>query len=110
MAVSPENLVVIGRICERLIATAGGVLSLYFGWQLFHSGSEKYQKATMELGGWKVNFSKVGPGVFFALFGMYILYSAITNKADVDTDEDSPESSNSVPGTNTAPQIQPKGQ
>jgi hypothetical protein len=54
---------------ERLLADAMFGTSLVLGWNLFRVGIVKDQTAELAGKGWKVRLQRVGPGVFFALFG-----------------------------------------
>jgi hypothetical protein len=73
-----EDLVIIGlRMLERLLVVGFGGMSIYLGYKLFfHLPHQTDQKGEIELPGIKVVLSRVGPGVFFLVFGAFIL---ITN-------------------------------
>ena len=64
------------RMIERIVIALGGVLSVYLGYRLFsqvplHTNSE----GKFEIEGYGgVTLLRVGPGVFFALFGAWILW------------------------------------
>ena len=62
---------------ERLLVVGFGGMSIYLGYKLFfHLPHQTDQKGEIELPGMKVVLSRVGPGVFFLVFGAFIL---ITN-------------------------------
>ncbi|NIT59507.1 MAG: hypothetical protein GWN00_25805 [Aliifodinibius sp.] len=69
------------RGLERLIAVLIGAFCVYLGYKLFDKLPEKSDgsgKAVLP-GGISIYLSRVGPGVFFALFGaVIIIYSIIT--------------------------------
>jgi hypothetical protein len=73
---APEVL----RMIERIIVVCGGVLCIFLGYLLFRiaalrqDSSGKFKSAFFEL-----TATKVGPGVFFALFGAYILYGSLNH-------------------------------
>jgi len=75
---------IILRILERIFAVAIGGLSMYFGYRLLikePDQSKSRGKFTLP-GGISIDLSRVGPGVFFALFGAIVvalsLYNTIT--------------------------------
>lgn len=67
------NILVFGRVLERVLITlfAGG--SMFLGWHLFAAGIDKMQKAELTHKAWSVKLERVGPGIFFALFGATLL-------------------------------------
>jgi hypothetical protein len=74
----PETLVLaIGRAIERLIVDSMFGVSMILGWNLFRAGVLQEQSATLSMKEWKIRFQKVGPGVFFALFGAIGLVVAL---------------------------------
>jgi hypothetical protein len=68
------------RMVERIIVVCGGILCVYLGYLLFHiavlkqESSGKFKSAVFEF-----TATKVGPGVFFALFGAYILCGSLNH-------------------------------
>jgi hypothetical protein len=67
-------MVIIFRMVERILGVLIGGVLIYFGYRLFLSlagkrGRENGSGAFSFAGGNKIKLSKVGPGVFFALFG-----------------------------------------
>lgn len=67
----------IARSLERLLADSMFGVSLILGWNLFRVGVLKDQTAELSGKGWKVRLQRVGPGVFFALFGAVGLVVAL---------------------------------
>ena len=63
----------LGRLAERILVVACGGLSLPFGWHLFKTGVLTDQSAEFSRKEISVRLQKVGPGVFFAIFGAAIL-------------------------------------
>jgi len=64
------------RAAERLLIVAVGALCIYLGYRLFWSIQEfkSNSEGKVELpGGVSIHLSRVGPGVFFALFGALIV-------------------------------------
>jgi hypothetical protein len=73
---------------ERILAVviAGG--AIYLGYRLFfHLPFERNDKGELELPGVKIVLSRVGPGVFFAVFGTLVLYYSMTNPVIVKNDD-----------------------
>lgn len=66
-------MVIIFRMVERILGVLIGGVLIYFGYRLFLSlGSKRGRDAgagDFSFAGTKIKLSKVGPGVFFALFG-----------------------------------------
>ena len=63
------------RGLERLLVIAAGALAIFLGYRLFLRMPERREgEGKFELpGGISIYVSRVGPGVFFALFGAAIL-------------------------------------
>jgi len=61
------------RALERIMATGVGGLSIYLGYYLFKLGVVEAQSAEFENGNFKLRLIKVGPGVFFSLFGAALI-------------------------------------
>lgn len=74
-----ETLLAIFRGAERLFIVLAALLSITYGWNLFRTRILSSQKAEFSAGDWTVKFASVGPGVFFALFGAFVLHSAVNN-------------------------------
>jgi hypothetical protein len=70
---STEQIFALGRVVERLLICVFGGVSLALGWNLFRVGVVNQQSADLSAKGWRVNLKRVGPGVFFALFGSAVL-------------------------------------
>ncbi len=73
------DVLVWGRVVERLLDTVAGITSLVLGWNLFRVGVITEQSAELELHTLSVKLQKVGPGVFFALFGTALLVYGVSN-------------------------------
>ena len=75
---------IILRILERIFAVVIGGLSMYFGYRLLiKEPNQSKSRGTVTLpGGISIDLNRVGPGVFFALFGAIVvalsLYNTIT--------------------------------
>ncbi len=73
------------RMSERLIIAFGGILSIWAGYALF-----KVSDIRTDSGGnfksalFNVSLTKVGPGVFFALFGAYILVTGLNTPVKIE--------------------------
>jgi hypothetical protein len=65
-------------IIERIIIVAGGILSVWCGYKLFFiaemkpESSGKFSSRIFD-----VSLTKVTPGVFFALFGVFVLVTGL---------------------------------
>ena len=76
------------RVIERVLAVAIGGLSIFLGYRLFirvptqRDGSGKVSLP----GGVNVMLSRVGPGVFFSLFGVWVVVTALRNGLLIDHD------------------------
>jgi hypothetical protein len=84
IAMDKELIAVFARCAERLLIACGGVLALYFGYHLFLSRILKGQDAEIQKGDLKIKLMKVGPGVFFAIFGSAIMIYGIVNPLSFD--------------------------
>ena len=58
---------------ERLVAMAIGALSIALGYHLFRVGVVGDQEGIFEKGDFKLHLVRVGPGVFFSLFGAVLV-------------------------------------
>jgi hypothetical protein len=67
------DIVLLGRVVERIIVVTFGGLSVYWGWRLFLAGVVSTSDAVFEKGDWKILFKKAGAGIYFAFFGSIVL-------------------------------------
>lgn len=58
---------------ERLLVVLFGGMSLWLGYRLFMNGVLIAQTASGEFRSAKIQLTKVGPGIFFALFGTAVI-------------------------------------
>jgi hypothetical protein len=68
------------RMIERILVVLGGILAICLGYRLFrtaHLDRNSSGKLKTEL--FEFGVSRVGPGIFFAFFGAYILVSSMSN-------------------------------
>lgn len=84
---SETMVLTVGRTVERLLADAMFGVSLVLGWNLFRVGVLNDQTALLSGKGWKVHLQKVGPGIFFALFGAVGLCIAIQKPLMIDSEK-----------------------
>ena len=102
-----QTLVVILRGAERILIDLGGVLAVYLGYQLFlRMPTRERSEGKFELpGGVSIYVSRIGPGVFFSLFGAAILGLSLVHGVSQDSSRSvagaapSPEVAASAPGT-----------
>jgi hypothetical protein len=84
----PQALVIILRLAERIAGVLIGGLLIYFGYRLFLSlpGKRGADTGTGEFslaGGNKIKLAKVGPGVFFAVFGAGLIVFSLTRSVSL---------------------------
>src|SRR4029077_10124129 len=73
-----ETLAMSFRGAERLLIVAVAALCIWLGYKLFQSlPLEHGSGGTLQLPSAKLVMSKVGPGVFFALFGSLVLWQSV---------------------------------
>jgi hypothetical protein len=67
------------RMFERIIIAFGGILSVFLGYRLFFlAGAASDSGGRFKTSLITMSMTKVGPGVFFALFGAYVLVTGLT--------------------------------
>src|SRR6266478_4239805 len=98
----PESLVIIFRMVERILGVLLGGLLIYLGYRLFLSLSAKRGRDGGSgdftlAGGNKIKLSKVGPGVFFALFGAGLIVFSLVRPVSLTVSPDAAKSSTSAP-------------
>jgi hypothetical protein len=105
----PQSLTILVGAFQRILSILIGGMLVYFGYRLFLSLPGKRGRdggsGEFSLGrGSKVKLSKVGPGVFFAIFGAgLIAYSfAKPMKVNIPAVQSAPNAANS-PGAQTTP-------
>jgi hypothetical protein len=76
----PNILVIVVQGIEKLVTLAGGLLSIWIGYRLFAQipASQNSGGQFNLPGGASFVLSKVGPGIFFALFGSVVLGYSVT--------------------------------
>jgi hypothetical protein len=75
-----ESLLIISRSLERLLIVVFAGASLWMGWQLFlRVANTTDQQAEFSYKDMVVRLQRVGPGVFFALFGAVVLSISLSN-------------------------------
>jgi hypothetical protein len=72
--------VVLSRAAERVLLVLVGALAVYLGYSLFrHMPNADRSEGKLELpGGVSIFLSRIGPGVFFVLFGCAIIGYSVT--------------------------------
>lgn len=72
------------RSITLMIACLGGIFSIFLGWKLYTKGIESAVQSDLSTDSkFSLKVSAVGPGVFFALFGMYIIIKIVSMQAEV---------------------------
>jgi hypothetical protein len=82
-----QTLVIILRGAERILVDLTGALAVYLGYQLFlRMPSRERGEGKFELpGGISIYISRVGPGVFFSLFGAAVLGLSLVHGVSQDS-------------------------
>jgi hypothetical protein len=81
--VSADQILVTGRVIERILVCVFAGASLLCGWNLFRVGVVTEQSAGFSGKGISANLRRVGPGIFFALFGSIVLSLALRAPLDI---------------------------
>jgi len=69
------------RMLERIIAALGGIGSIYLGYRLFSIARlENSSSGSLKNSLFTISLTRIGPGVFFALFGAYILVTSVNSR------------------------------
>lgn len=80
MDIHGVDIVLFGRVVERLIVTISALLSIVMGWNLFRVGVVDAQSFDItKENNWGIRVSKIGPGVVFAALGAGILWVNLIN-------------------------------
>lgn len=91
-----SSLMIVFRGTERILVVAAAAFCIWLGYRLFQSLPTVHgSNGRLELPSAKLTFSKVGPGVFFGLFGALVLAQSAWT---VTTDETTTGGSNPTPG------------
>ena len=98
----PVVWAVVGRIVERAIIAVGGILALWFGFRLFALTTEEKSTGQLEWGGLKFTAVRVGPGVFFAMFGALLLGYSLFSQVEVTSKIKQPQAGNDQPGAESS--------
>jgi hypothetical protein len=88
------------RMVERLLGLLSGALCVVLGYRLFINLPEKTDSAGKVVlpGGVSIWLSRVGPGIFFALFGAAIVAYSFASTVRVTNEQVAPRVSTDVPG------------
>ncbi len=68
------------RMVERLIITLSGCMGLFLGYRLFKGGILNIADAEWQGLGLKLKLSKASPGIFFCIFGTFILVTSLSHE------------------------------
>jgi hypothetical protein len=73
-------VVVLSRATERILLVLVGALAVYLGYSLFlHIPTANRSEGKIDLpGGVSIFLTRIGPGVFFALFGVAVIGYSVT--------------------------------
>ena len=81
------EIVLILHAIERLVSIGLGGLSIYLGWSLFRKNLDSNGEADLRHLGWRITLKRVGPGVFFALFGATVVAISLSRPVTADIKE-----------------------
>ncbi|MFM0351408.1 hypothetical protein [Paraburkholderia sp. RL17-347-BIC-D] len=88
---SVDLVVVAARSIVLIIAAAGGVLCIFLGWRLYKDAILSKTEGSAVLKQGKFKLAAAGPGVFFALFGMWLLVKLVDRPVQVGNSATSPQ-------------------
>ncbi|MCG7983771.1 hypothetical protein [Candidatus Thiodiazotropha endoloripes] len=74
------------RGLERLWVVVFGGVSIVLGWHLFKLNATRKTDGTFKWGDMVVELRGAAPGIFFAAFGSFVLYGAITSPLKITPD------------------------
>lgn len=83
-----QSLAIAFRFGERFTVTLSGVLLLFLGYKLFQKNTELGSLNAEIPDKLKLQIQRVGPGVFFAVFGTVLLVYVMTSTIEVDIRQD----------------------
>ena len=88
------------RMVERLLGLLSGALCVVLGYRLFINLPEKTDSSGKVVlpGGVSIWLSRVGPGIFFALFGAAIVAYSFASTVRVTNEQNVPRASSDTPG------------
>lgn len=89
---SPELIAIIARAVVLIVCSLAGTLSIYLGWRLYRDAVNSKTEGAAETSSLKVKFISAGPGVFFALFGMWLLVTLSNRTTEVSQHPNQPTS------------------
>jgi hypothetical protein len=101
---SPDALLLM-RMVERLLGLLTGGLCILLGYRLFVKLPEKTDSSGKVVlpGGVSIWLSRVGPGIFFALFGAAIVAYSFTSTVKVSSEQTGPSSRAAAGTTSEVP-------
>src|SRR5947208_2112637 len=85
----PEPITVLigGRILERLLIALVGGVCVVLGWKLFSLPLEHDGEADVRHRNFRLTLKRIGPGVFFALFGAAVLTTSLLRPLSMEMNE-----------------------
>lgn len=94
------DVMLLMRMVERLLGLLSGALCVVLGYRLFLNLPEKTDSSGKVVlpGGVSIWFSRVGPGIFFALFGAAIVAYSFASTVRVTNEQTAPRASTEAPG------------
>ena len=96
------NVLVWARAIERVLVCLFAGMSLALGWNLFRVGILDPQAAQLDTKTWKLKLARVGPGVFFGLFGAVVLVWSVNAPLSLLPTQQAPLSVTGTTGKKTA--------
>jgi hypothetical protein len=74
----------LSRAIERILIVAIAGVCIVLGWKLFDKNLDAAGQADLSSAGLRVTLKRIGPGVFFALFGASILIVSLSHPVTAD--------------------------
>lgn len=102
---TPQQVAVLTRAVVLIISALSGVLCIYLGWRLYKDAILTPTSGTATTSGFKLKFASAGPGVFFALFGMWLLVGIINRPLQLNNGGPSAKPSSSISAQQPRPEI-----
>lgn len=78
-----EQIAVISRAAALIISAFAGLFCIYLGWRLYRDANTSSTEGEASTSSLKIKIVAAGPGVFFALFGMWLLTTIVNTEAHI---------------------------
>lgn len=95
--------VIIFSSIERILIVLVAGMAMYLGYKLFQLSAQTESGLEGRYGSWHLRLSKVGPGVFFALFGAVVLVYSLAHRPSMGYPPPADSCEKTLPGPATKP-------